>query len=857
MAKLAAYRAKRDFTQTSEPSGKASTLQGASFVVQEHDATRLHYDFRLELDGVLKSWAVTRGPSLDPEDKRLAIEVEDHPLDYGGFEGTIPEGQYGAGTVMLWDRGTWQPDHDPHKGLAKGHLSFMLDGEKLKGHWHLVRMHAKPRERQIPWLLIKGDDDYARPGNKPDLLDEEPLSVLTGRSLDEIAKGGKAKPRKRAPQKAKASRDRPLRGAKQARRGIVDPMPDSIEPCLATLVTRAPNGASWLHEIKWDGYRLIAFLSDGEVKLLTRNGLDWTKRFPGIAKAIADIPVETAILDGEAIVENEQGHSDFSALQQALSRTNKGAADTAIFQVFDLLYLDGRDLRPLPLIERKKALAQFLSRQKNPSTLRYSDHIIGNGGRVKDNICAQGLEGIVSKRTNLPYRSGRNADWVKIKCTKDAEFVVVGYVPSNATRNAIGSLVLGYYDKGKLTYAGRSGTGYTADIARDLFTRVKPLAVKTLPFVKELTTLQRRGVVWVKPKLVCQIAFHGWTADGHVRHAAFKGLREDKKPQDVVRDKPSKLSSIETKASDRKMKNAPTKIAGVSLTHPDRILWEDQGLTKQELAEYYLGIADWILPHIVGRPLTLVRCPSGTGEKCFVQRHAWDGIDDAVHRTTVPDKDGEEEVVFVKDIRGVIALVQASALELHTWGATITDIERPDRLTFDFDPGDGVEWKRMIDAVRTLRERLRLLGLESFLKLTGGKGLHVVVPLTPKAGWEETSAFARAMARTMAEDEPERYTAVLAKKERGGRIFIDYLRNNRSATAIVPYSPRARPGAPVATPIAWSELTPRMKPDAFTIQTLPRRLKSLRREDPWMEIGKVAQTLPDLNISTKGPKRSK
>ncbi|WP_112662509.1 DNA ligase D [Microvirga flavescens] len=839
MAKLAAYRAKRDFTKTSEPRGGASNVRGASYVVQKHDATRLHYDFRLELDGALKSWAVAKGPSLDPNDKRLAIEVEDHPLDYGGFEGTIPEGQYGAGTVMLWDRGTWQPDGDPHKGLAKGHLSFTLNGDKLKGHWHLVRMHGKPRERQVPWLLIKGDDEYARAENTPDILDEEPSSVATGLSLGEIAAGTRPKQAQRKTRKA--PRDPPASKKRHARSHAADPMPNTIEPCLATLVAKVPSGSGWLHEIKWDGYRLIAVLEDGRAKLLTRNGLDWTARFPGIAKAFADLPVETAIIDGEAIVEDERGVPDFSALQQALSNSNKGAADAAIFYAFDLLYLDGRDVRALPLIKRKEALVRCLAGAASNSVLRYSEHIVAHGEEMAKEVCRQGLEGVVSKHMDKPYRSGRNADWVKIKCIKDQEFVIAGFVPSTATKNAIGALVLGYNDEGQLTYAGRTGTGFTADLARTLFTRLKPLKTTSSPFTEKLTTAQRRGVVWVKPELVGQVEFRSWTADNLVRQAAFKGLREDRNAREVTREMPASPQ----KRSVRAMPNAATEIAGITLTHPDRVLWEDQDLTKEELAAYYLDIADWILPHIVERPLTLVRCPTGTRQTCFVQRHAWAGIDDAVHRAKVRDKDSEEEVVFVRDIRGVIALVQASALEIHTWGATLAKLERPDRLTFDFDPGEHVEWPLMIEAARTMRERLRLLGLESFLKLTGGKGLHVVVPLTPKAGWENTSAFARAMARTMSADEPERYTASSVKKERDGRIFIDYLRNNRSATAIAPYSPRARTGAPVATPIAWDELTPRMKPNAFSIATLPKRLKALH-QDPWAQIGKVEQTLPDL-----------
>jgi bifunctional non-homologous end joining protein LigD len=853
MAKLASYRAKRDFKKTSEPRGqetrgKEGRASGLNFVVQEHDATRLHYDLRLELDGTLKSWAVTKGPSLIAGEKRLAVHVEDHPLDYATFEGTIPKDEYGGGTVLLWDRGRWQPEGDPRQGYAKGHLAFRLEGEKLHGAWHLVRMRRKPRERQESWLLIKSDDEHARAPDDPDILDEAPLSVKTGRSLEEIAGGAapvKDAARKPKPTKATATRSEGSRSkvkseaSARVRSGPMAPMPTDIQPCLATLVDEAPEGSQWLHEIKWDGYRLIAFLDRAKARLKSRNGLDWSKRFPGIASAVAALPVTSAILDGEAVMEDESGTSSFSRLQQALSRTTEGVAANAVFHAFDLLYLDGEDLRPLPLEERKARLAGLLAEAPEGAVLRLSEHLDADGPAMLRNACRMGLEGVISKRRDLPYRSGRNADWVKIKCSERQEFVIAGFVPSTAVKKAVGSLVLGLYDKDRLVYAGRTGTGFTADIARDLFKRLEALRI-TEPAFGKLTADQRRGVVWVKPELVAEVEFRGWTADRVVRHAAFKGLREDKSARDVVREKPRMPSARIPAATGTRSGGGTVEVAGVRLTHPDRVLWEEQGVTKQGLAEFYLQVADWLLPHVVDRPLSLVRCPSGSQKGCFFQKHSWAGLADTVLRKTV----GDEEVLFVRDIKGIVALVQAGVLEFHAWGAAIGDIERPDRITFDFDPGDGVPWPDVIEGARDLRERLRALGLESFPKTTGGKGLHVVVPLTPKAGWEEVKDFARAVSAAMEADAPSRYLAKATKSARRGKIFVDYLRNARGATAIAAYSTRARPGAPVATPLGWDELSAAMKSDHFTVANLPARLDALR-SDPWEQLFKVRQGLPE------------
>jgi bifunctional non-homologous end joining protein LigD len=633
-------------------------------------------------------------------------------------------------------------------------------------------------------------------------------------------------------------------------------MPGEIAPSLASPVDKVPDGAPWLHEIKWDGYRLIAFLRDGKARLQTRNGLDWTRRFPGIAKAVAALPVDTAILDGEAVIEDESGASSFAALQQALSRDTNTVAADAVFYAFDLLYVDGADLRSRPLGERKERLAGLVP-SGTDGTLRLSEHLEANGSAMVRHACRLGLEGVISKRRDRPYRSGRTEDWVKTKCTDRQEFVIVGYVPSTAVKNAIGSLVLGMFEAGTLVYAGRTGTGFTADLARDLAKRLDPLRTAAPPFGAKLTADQRRGVVWVRPELVGEVEFRGWTAERVVRHAAFKGLREDKSAREVVREDHLMAAkrSGGTKANGKPAAKTPARkgaavpsvrdgeVAGVRLSHPDRVLWEEQGLTKQGLAEFYVGVADWLLPHIVDRPLALVRCPSGQEKGCFFQKHSWAGLDAHVEREMVRDEDGEEEVLLVRDIRGVVALVQAGVLEIHPWGARLSDLERPDRITFDFDPSEDVPWEHVLDGARELRERLTALDLESFPKTTGGKGLHVVVPLTPAAGWDDVKAFARGLAEAMEADSPGRYLAKATKSARTGRIFIDYLRNGRGATAVAAYSTRARPGAPVSTPLAWDELSPALRSNRFTVSNLPARLGALRK-DPWAELWTVKQTLP-------------
>jgi bifunctional non-homologous end joining protein LigD len=620
-------------------------------------------------------------------------------------------------------------------------------------------------------------------------------------------------------------------------------MPQDLRPCLASLVNKVPSGERWVHEIKWDGYRLVAFIDHGTVTLRTRNGLDWTHRFPTIAAALGKLPVETAIVDGEAVVEDESGATSFAALQDALSDTHRGVAAQAVLYAFDLLYVDGEDLRPLRLDERKTRLARVIA-PGSAGPLRFSEHIVGEGEAMLRNACRLGLEGVVSKRSDLPYRSGRTGDWQKTKCILRQEFVIAGFVPSTALKNAIGSLVLGYYRDGRLIHCGKTGTGFTADLARELWRKLNPLRRPTPAFPDKLTSDQRRGAVWVEPTLVGEVEFRSWTSDGLIRHAAFKGLREDKVATDVVIETPAGAANPPAAAKPGAKAARALEVAGLRLTHPDRILWEDGGVTKQGLAEFYEEIAGWVLPHLVNRPLALVRCPSGMGSDCFFQKHAFAGLSDAVHRQTVRDDSGEEEeVLWIDGLDGLIALVQASVLEIHPWGSTIGDVDRPDRVVIDLDPGEGVDYATVIAAAREARERLAAMGLESLVKNTGGKGLHVVFPLTPDAGWDEVKGFARDLAEAMERDAPERYISTSGKRDRRGKIYVDYLRNGRGATAISAYSTRARAGAPVATPLTWDELTPAIKPNHFTVANLPARLGQLR-EDPWADLFTIDQRLP-------------
>ncbi|MFS3137059.1 DNA ligase D [Gluconacetobacter sacchari] len=806
---LEAYRRKRDFTRTHEPPGKAAPVAGHRFVVQKHDARRLHYDFRLELHGVLKSWAVTRGPSLVAGEKRLAVHVEDHPLDYGDFEGTIPQGQYGGGTVAVWDRGTWTPLGDAETGLAKGHLDFELHGEKLAGRWHLVRMKTRANDRRDNWLLIKGDDDAARGAADPDILVARPESVKTGRTIAEIADGASGK----APD-APAER---VRGAKPG------DLPAFVAPALATLVTSPPTGRRWIHEIKFDGYRLEARIAQGAVKLLTRGGLDLTAKFgDAVRDALAALPVGTALIDGELVVEIHSGGSDFSALQADLS---DGRADRFIFYAFDLLYLDGEDLRAARLSDRKAALRRIMPRA--PGRLRFSEHFDEDGPLVLRHACGLGLEGVISKQADAPYRSGRGRIWLKSKCAMRQEFVIGGYVPSTSGGARVGALVLGVHDTQGLRYVGRVGTGFSTRMAEDLFRALASIGTTVSPFADRLAAREARGIRYVRPECVAEVAFRAWTADGRLRHASFRGIRDDKPATEIVREMPVPQTPPPARSATERKRT-------VALTHPDRVYWPDAGVTKEGLADYYAALWPRMAPFIVDRPLALLRCPEGMTGPRFFQKNVWKGMNAHIRALDDPADEAGDHLIGIHDLDGLMGLVQSAALEIHPWGASCRDWERPDQLVMDLDPGDGVPWEQVIDAAQAVRARLQTSGLTAFVKTSGGKGLHVVAPLKPVAEWEAVKAFSKNLAQTLAADRPDRFIATITKSKRRGKILLDYLRNQRGATSVAPYSTRARAGAPVSMPLAWDELGAITGSAQFTVGNAAARIASLRT-DPWEE----------------------
>ncbi len=870
---LEIYRKKRKFGVTAEPRGRKGRTGGDRYVIQKHAATRLHYDLRLELDGVMKSWAVTRGPSLDPNEKRLAVHVEDHPIEYNGFEGTIPKGEYGGGTVMIWDRGSWSPEGDPHYGYGKGHLVFDLHGEKLHGRWHLVRMRGRDRDRHENWLLIKGKDDEARGPRDRDILQAEPNSVVTGRSIDEIAAGkgkkriwhsnraarngsktgktafrqkirdlaAKAAARPAAKKTARATRNSgQKRAGKKPVRTTKSDLPDFVPLSLATLYEQPPHGPNWLHEIKYDGYRTEARLDHGTVTLLTRKRQDWTHRFKPVANAVAALPADTALLDGEIVVEGENGISDFSLLQTDLK---EGRSDRFVYYVFDLLYLNGRDFTDEPLTARKAALAGLLKRNGKDGVVRYAEHFEEDGPLILRHACEMGLEGIVSKRRDAPYRSGRTDNFVKSKCRGRQELIVAGFTPSTALPQAIGALTVAVRENGGLRYAGRVGTGYTQRTARDLWKRLAPLRAEKRP-IEVPADERRKNVIWVKPKVVIEADFAGFTHGGILRQASFKGIREDKSAEEVVREvaagktpPASPLSRPARASSGGSTKKSGDPGGSFRLTHPDRVYWPDSGVTKNDLAEYYVSVWDWIKPHILGRALSLVRAPEGISGETFFQKHIAANVKSSPLRHAVPGKD--HDVIAVETLDDLIALAQSGALEIHVRGSRLDSLETCDRIVFDLDPGEGVAWPQIVAAARETRERLKAEKLESFVKLSGGKGIHVVVPIAD-VDWDTAKTFAQRIAARMAAESPKLYLAKMTKALRKGRVFIDYFRNSREATSVAPYSTRARPGAPVSAPVTWERLSRTTGGNDFTLLDLKKRLK----EDAWAEIDKVRQKLP-------------
>jgi bifunctional non-homologous end joining protein LigD len=875
---LKEYKRKRDFKRTPEPAGGEKVTPGRQFVVQKHAARRLHYDFRLELNKTLKSWAVPKGPSLDPAVKSLAVHVEDHPLEYASFEGVIPQGEYGGGTVMVWDRGTWEPEGDAAKGYERGKLKFRLNGKKLHGGWSLVRMGGRASDDGKNWLLIKQNDDDAKAGDDLKLLVKKSRSVLTDREMEDIASdadrvwssNGEAAKTPRAVTKKKPAakraikkqtttnaRARPatisikevakLKGARRAKQ------PDEFKPQLAQLASEVPKGNAWLHELKFDGYRMLAFFKNGNVRLITRNGNDWSARFPKIISALKLLPLKNGLLDGEIVSLDKQGLSSFQQLQNMLKR---GDDDDVVIYLFDVPHCQGYDITQSALTERKELLARVVraAYAGNDGSIRYSDHIEGEGPSVLAHACRYAMEGVISKRADSTYQQRRSPTWRKVKCIKRQEFIIAGYTKPTGSRVGFGALLLGYYTDSKLTYAGRVGTGFTNDSLRQLKAELSKRRIDNSPFEKRLTSGQRRGVTWVQPELVCEVEFTEWTGDGILRHPSFQGLREDKQPKQVVREEPGQQASTENGASNgspttmtkrKASKNrgdSAVVIAGVTITNPDRVLYPQQGLTKQDLAAYYESVSDFVLPHVVGRPLTIVRCPSGQGGECFYQKHVTESVPEAIRGVMVKMKGGREKYVAVDDLAGIVSLVQMGVLEIHPWGATAKDLEKPDRIVFDLDPGPGVKWKQVVAAAREVRDLLGEHKLVSFVRLSGGKGLHVVVPIEPRRPWDEVKQFAKDIAVDMAQASPTKYIATATKAKRGGKIFVDYLRNGRGATAVASYSSRARTGAPVAMPLRWEELGRTKSGEQYNVVNTTRRLGS-QKVDPWKDFFKIKQSL--------------
>lgn len=878
--KLADYQAKRDFAKTAEPRGtvEVGRAEYPRFVVQKHDATRLHYDLRLEHDGVFKSWAVTKGPSLDPADKRLAVEVEDHPLAYGDFEGTIPAGEYGGGTVQLWDRGFWLPDggEDVDAALRKGELKFTLAGSKLKGSFVLVRMKAdREGGKRNNWLLIKHRDAFA---SKRDVAGKD-KSVASGRSMAQIAAGKGRGPKpfmaegakvpspkaiwhsgraKGAPAKAAAERHAPA-FARSARTGAGGPMPKFVTPQLCTTLTRPPQGNDWVHEIKFDGYRLQLRVEAGTAQLLTRNGLDWTDRFRPIAEAAAGLP--DAIVDGEVVALDDAGAPDFAALQAALSDAQP---DDLVYFAFDLLFERGEDLRNRPLAERKQRLEALLGKARSPDRVRYVEHLHGDGDAVLQSARRMQLEGIISKRLGAPYTSGRSKTWTKCKCRAGHEVVIGGWSGNSTT---LRSLVAGVYRGDHLVHVGQVGTGFNARNTRELLRQLNAHATPESPFGGAGAPRKQAGWHWVEPVLVAEIEFAGWTGAGMIRQSAFKGLRLDKPAREVRAEQPvapeqAVIAAPRAPAAGKGRstvggktrgttggKAGPTVIMGVTISHPDKALWPgapggDAPVSKRDLAAYLEQVGAWMIEHLRGRPCSVIRAPDGIDGQTFFQRHAMPGVSDLIELTTV---EGDRKPYLQIDrIEGLIAMAQIAAVEFHPWNCAPDQPARPGRLVFDLDPAPDVDFSAVVAAARELRERLERIGLVAFCKTTGGKGLHVVTPLKvagrSELGWAQAKSFAEAVCAQMAHDSPEKFLITMAKKQRTGRIFLDYLRNDRMATAVAPLSPRARAGAPVSMPIGWNQVRAGLDPQRFTIRTVPALLANSRA---WADYGEAERPLED------------
>ena len=810
-AKLEEYNRKRNFERTGEPENfSEETGDHLKFVVQHHLARRDHFDFRLEWNGVLLSWAVPKGPSYNPREKRLAVQVEEHPLEYRNFEGKIPQGEYGGGTVMIWDEGIWNPQADVNEGLRQGSLKFVLSGRRLKGKWALVRMKAKEDEKENNWLLLKEKDEYAQIS---DGISGFSTSIRTCRTIEEIENGAEEK----------------FTG---------NPF-EKTEVQLAKLVGNAPEGDNWLYEVKYDGYRILAYLEGNSVRLITRNGNDYTERFPEAAVSLIDWAAGRAmVLDGEMTVTDDKGRTDFQSLQNYI-RHSKGKNLTYI--IFDLLALDGEDLRQRPLIDRKKTLETLM--ESAPKNLHYSQHIMGRGEECFQAACRTNLEGIVGKKADSVYSGTRNGAWIKLKCEKRQEFVIGGYSLSDKKASGVSSLLLGVYEGDNLIYAGRAGTGLNARSMAELESKFAGVKREASPFRNAPRARTNEKITWLEPQLAAEIRFAEWTSEGLLRQASFKGLRTDKDPKTIRKESPDDETQSLKSEGEEKTMEAEQKglvIEGVTITHPDKILFENPDITKADVVRYYEQAASRMLPYITNRLLSIVRCPKGISQTCFFKKHPGPGSKGIVP-LTIPNSDGEaEEYFYIQNISGLISEAQMGTLEFHTWGSRVDNLEKPDVMVFDLDPDEGMDPGQVQQGVKDVKSIIDQLSLTSYLKTSGGKGYHVVVPFKPSVGWEHFHDFSKQIAEVMEQKWPDRYTSNIRKEKRKGRIFIDWIRNARGATSIAPYSIRARKGARVSMPISWEELGT-VAPDGITMADALKRIKD--GSDPWNGFFQMNQQL--------------
>lgn len=804
---LADYKRMRDFKKTTEPAGGVVKDAGGMFVVQKHAATRLHYDFRLEHGGVLMSWAVPQGPSLDPSIKRLAMRTENHPIEYGSFEGVIPKGEYGAGAVIIWDTGKMQWLLDPDEGMAKGELKFVLAGDRLQGEFHMVKIKPREGERGNPWLLFKSKDAFA---GKEDPVARSVTSVVSGRTIEDVRSGGArvwSKGGERAPKAAKP------------------PKWAFVEPALATRVEKAPPSDAWIHEIKYDGYRIQAAVSGDSVRLYTRTGLDWTGKFQSIADALAKLNLKDVLFDGEVAVVQPNGRTDFALLQKSLEN---GVAKGVTYLVFDILAEGAKDLRKTPLSDRKGRLQAVLGKAKSP--IQLSPYFEGGGPDVLDAFREKGLEGIVSKKASSTYSSGRTNNWLKVKLVNEQEFVIIGYQPSLKGR-AFASLMLADHVDGKLVYRGNVGTGFNDKTLASLQEKLSKIG-RAKPALT-VPRLAAKGAKWVDPKLVAQVKFANFTDEGAVRHGVYLGLRGDKAPKDVLAEQA-----------------APAMRTRVRLTHPDKVLFPESGVTKAELAAYLDMAADRMAPHVYGRPLSIVRAPDGVGKQTFFQKHAMKGMPKEIKLVAITESDGKaEEYLTVDNATSLVSCAQISALEFHLWGSTNKDLEHPSRLVFDLDPDEELDFQVVKRAAFDIRALLESADLPSFAMITGGKGIHIVLNLKPKLDFDEAKQFASDFAEQIEALDPKRFIANMSKAKRKGRIFVDYLRNGRGATAIAPYSPRARGTAPIAVPVSWDELKTIPAANVFKLKDMHARLNE---PDPWADYAKTAVSITKATRSKLG-----